>query len=141
MLACTKLVQRHDILRTVFVKEGAPMSSRSYIKFHIEDVTTDTQEASARAIALDKSTFQVWNQPIVRFILLRNQQQKHSRLVMRISHAQFDGSSFHLLLRDLQLAYNNDVLPSTSSFSTFVHSVEGKQNSLSRLLEGRTRRC
>ncbi|BDD56751.1 NRPS protein [Monascus purpureus] len=129
MLACTKLVQRHDILRTVFVKEGANVQQvvlKPYdIKFHIEDVTTNAQEASAKAIALDKSTFQVWDQPIVRFMLLRNQQQQHSRLVMRISHAQFDGSSFHLLLRDLQLAYNNDVLPSTSSFSTFVHAVEG----------------
>ena len=89
---------------------------------------------------MDKKCGVSMGDQIVRFLLVQRESNHHT-LFMRISHAQFDGTSLPLLYRALKVAYEDQKLPAVQWFSHSVH-VLGKDNSQEdqafwrKLLEG-----
>lgn len=120
-IACEKLVAKHAILRTVFAASGSQMLQvvlRSFtpeFTLHIRD----DEDPSETVVREDLNRPVCLGEPIVRFMLVKDGATKH-RLIMRISHAQYDGSSMPLLLQDLRAAYRGEVMPKRPRFSDFV---------------------
>ncbi|KAJ6182276.1 hypothetical protein N7485_000918 [Penicillium canescens] len=119
--ACEKLIARHDILRTVFVSTGSAL-----IQVVLRSVTPeyslhyqDEQDPTESLIRDDLARPPHLGEVIVRFMLVKNGATKH-RLIMRISHAQYDGGSMPHLMQDLRTAYRRDELPERTQFGDFV---------------------
>ncbi|OQD72296.1 hypothetical protein PENPOL_c001G10609 [Penicillium polonicum] len=135
--ACTKLVRHHSILRTVFVRGQGNENLQVVCKpsttdIHIEEVHGDLSRGSEQFIAEDKKSCSIFDKPILRFIMLRDLQQQTSRFIIRVSHAQYDGSSASILLQDLQSAYVGNNMSTPARFGDFVRSVHAADTPASR---------
>ncbi|PWY66710.1 acetyl-CoA synthetase-like protein [Aspergillus heteromorphus CBS 117.55] len=133
--ACDALLAHHAILRTVFVGAGAQLlqvvlrSLRPEYAVHVQD--DPGQDPSEALVRADLARPPRLVAPIVRFTLIKNGATRH-RLLMRISHAQYDGASMPHLLHDLRAAYRGDPLPPRPQFATFVrmqlHSLDASSS-------------
>jgi aryl carrier-like protein len=126
--ACRKMIASNPILRTIFTTIGGQVMQvvlrGSYqIEFlrygseHYADdnfinwlVEQDTQRSAHLA------------QPIVRFKLVLHA-DGHYVLIMRMSHAQYDGMSMPLLIQDLEKAYNGTEPKQRPSFGKFIQGA------------------
>ncbi|KAJ9487562.1 hypothetical protein VN97_g5752 [Penicillium thymicola] len=141
--ACEQVVARHAVLRTVFVSTGSQLiqvvlrSTTPEYSVHIQD----EQDPSESLIRDDLARPPRLGEPIVRFMLIKDNATRH-RLIMRISHAQYDGGSMPHLMQDLRAAYRGDDLPKRPQFADFVrmqlHTNEGAQGFYTDLLVGST---
>ncbi|KAL4894930.1 hypothetical protein BDV59DRAFT_200709 [Aspergillus ambiguus] len=139
--ACETIIAHHSILRTVFVRTGSQLLQvvlRSYtpeFSLHIQD----EQDPSEVLVREDLARPPHLGEPIVRYMLVKDGAVRH-RLIMRVSHAQYDGASMPLLLQDLRLAYRGETLPKRPNFSDFVrmqlHTNQGAEEFYTRLLAG-----
>lgn len=141
-VASEQLVAKHAILRTVFATSGTQMlqvilrATTPEFTLHIRD-EDDPSESIVRE---DLSRPVCLGEPLVRFMLVKDGATKH-RLIMRISHAQYDGSSMPHLLQDLRAAYRGEVLPKRPRFSDFVRmelrtSGDGSEEFFRQMLAG-----
>ncbi|KAF9890570.1 hypothetical protein FE257_005701 [Aspergillus nanangensis] len=140
-VACEKLTTHHEILRTVFVSSESQLlqvvlrPSLPEFSFHIQD----EQDPSEVLVREDLARPPHLGEPIVRFMLIKDGAVRH-RLIMRVSHAQYDGASMPLLLQDLRMAYRGETLPKRPNFSDFVrmqlHTNSGAEAFYSNLLSG-----
>ncbi|PYH89477.1 acetyl-CoA synthetase-like protein [Aspergillus ellipticus CBS 707.79] len=122
-LACEQLIARHAILRTVFVTTGSqPLQVilRSLCPEYTVHVQDD-QNPSETLVRDDLARPPRPGDPIVRFTLIKDGATRH-RLIMRISHAQYDGASMPLLLQDLRALYRTDPAPARPQFPSFVRT-------------------
>ncbi|KAI9368043.1 hypothetical protein BJX61DRAFT_546918 [Aspergillus egyptiacus] len=106
--ACTELVQRHEILRAVFVQYQD--ESVQVILNHI-DTAIQHQGSVATLDGFvdqhrreDHITTPTIGTPVTRFTFVQGPQQKQI-LVVRLSHAQFDGYCLQTLWHDLKCLY------------------------------------
>ncbi|KAH8432011.1 uncharacterized protein LDX57_009658 [Aspergillus melleus] len=139
--ACDKLVAQHAVLRTVFVTTGFQLlqvilrSCTPEVTFHIQD----DQDPSEALVREDLARTPRLGEPIVRFMVVKNGAVKH-RVIMRVSHAQYDGSSMPLLMQDLGAAYKGDELTPRPQFSDFVrmqlHTSDGAESFYKEMLAG-----
>ncbi|RAL07335.1 acetyl-CoA synthetase-like protein [Aspergillus homomorphus CBS 101889] len=139
--ACEELIKHHAILRTVFVKTGSQLlqvvlrSVTPEYTFHIQD----EQDPSEALVRHDLARPPRLGEPIVRFMVIKNGAIKH-RLIMRISHGQYDGSSMPLLMQDLRNAYRGESLAKRPQFANFVRmqllANEGAESFYRQMLAG-----
>ena len=141
--ACQQLVDHHEILRTVFTVKGKQLyqvvlkNMRASIQHYgqpspsTKEIIQDCMEESPE---LGKSSLK---------FILADQEGGRQSLVIRISHALYDGISLPIILQDLQLAYQGLPLSTRIPFSTYIESGHSKiQNSIEtqqywrNLLEG-----
>ncbi|USP76438.1 non-ribosomal peptide synthetase [Curvularia clavata] len=119
--ACQQVVDQHEILRTVFVVRERQlvqvvlkhMSARIEYPSRVEGLSTLISDDGNEEMKLASSP--------VKFMIMR-QAGDRNRLVMRISHAQYDGISLPILLDDLSAAYAGRRMHSSLPFSSFVRS-------------------
>ncbi|RYP80123.1 hypothetical protein DL769_002609 [Monosporascus sp. CRB-8-3] len=113
--ACEKLVQHHSILRTAFfgrhrrvyhviLKEIPRLDWTSHGGCDDLDETSDTWMQASQNRNVEAG------QQLTRFRFLQHNSGR-SRLLLELSHAQYDGISFPLLLDGLQRAYVGLALP------------------------------
>ena len=121
--ACSALVSRHGILRTIFVEHGG--------KYH--QVVVDGIEVLVKRFSTllsmasfvdgqrqrDTIVIPTLGIPVTQFWFVEGKEGDKA-LVVRLSHAQFDGYSLHILWRDLKLLYEGAALPPASSYSTHL---------------------
>ncbi|KNG89441.1 nonribosomal peptide synthase [Aspergillus nomiae NRRL 13137] len=82
--------------------------------------TDDLDETTQRVYEEGKAgNLQIEN-PFVQFVLAQQRRGHAHRLIMRISHAQYDGVSLPTIWEALQKAYTGQTLPSSPPFSTFT---------------------
>ncbi|CAG9998538.1 unnamed protein product [Clonostachys byssicola] len=129
--ACRALVERHQILRTVFFARRQQLLQvvlRSFSgafnhyqcsKDESLEVFADKiieEDASNDRVALGKS--------FIRFMFFDGGAAGF-RLTLRINHAQFDGMSFPLLLEDLAAVYNGSASDASiwPGFSSFIYTA------------------
>ncbi|CAG7953676.1 unnamed protein product [Penicillium nalgiovense] len=124
--ACYFLVQHFDILRTVFAPHAGHFWQVVLHKlqpcFDVEttaDLAAFTQDLYDKGIAND---FQL-SEPYVRFVLAVHPNGQSHRLLMRLSHAQYDGVSLPTLWESLQRAYQGQSQLSTPSFARFLQDT------------------
>lgn len=132
--ACQTLVAHHPVLRTVFVVHRRQtfqvILKRLPLEFKQHDCdpeeydNADFDSGTSRAlIEQDMAREMDLGMPIMRFKLLRYGEDQH-RLVMRISHAQYDGIAMPTLMRDLEAAYLNAPLSAPAPFPFFVRHTQ-----------------
>ncbi|KAI1756763.1 hypothetical protein F4782DRAFT_280290 [Xylaria castorea] len=144
--ACQTLVTKHSVLRTVFVpfkRRIFQVVLRSMVpRFQSYQCLESQQENSAvNLIEADQNEQVVIGQQILRFLFLRGEGQ--SILVMRISHAQYDGMSLRILIDDLEGLYQGKSIPDRPAFLDFVYAAfkrnnHGAEEYWRRLLSGST---
>jgi amino acid adenylation domain-containing protein len=118
------LVAAHPILRTVFVQE-----SDRVLQVVLQDLvlpvsehnTDDPIDVYCKDLAKDDikidSSFKLGKTSLGLFVV---RGADENGLMIRISHAQYDGISFPELLRQLEMQYEDKAIPSSPPFSTFV---------------------
>ena len=142
--ACRRMVASNPILRTLFTTIGSQVMQvvlRSYqIEFQRYGREHSADDSFIRwLVEQDTHREAFLSQSIVRFKLLRHT-LGHYVLVMRVSHAQYDGMSLPLLCQDLQKAYGGAEPLVRPSFGKFIQGGMVREEAAigfwSQLLEG-----
>ncbi|KAJ5409137.1 non-ribosomal peptide synthetase [Penicillium cosmopolitanum] len=136
-VACHTLIQHHAILRTLFIPHGDqylqvilhdPRLSLVYIACDT-DIHTFTESLCTR----DSVWAQALGPPLFQLYIITQRLTHQRRLLIRLTHAQYDGTSFGHLLRDLSIAYDgNRLQSSTPSFAQYLHYKKHRQLSETR---------
>ncbi|KAI1189235.1 nonribosomal peptide synthetase 6 [Nemania serpens] len=125
-MSCRELVKAHPILRTVFELEddGVYMEipPDQVLPFEIHQATADSLESKTAEIC-SKGRVSPLGAPISRFDLVVISPVRH-RLVIRISHAQYDGFCADTFSHHLRLLYLLRPLPHTLSFYEYVKRIQ-----------------
>ncbi|GAB1200474.1 hypothetical protein APSETT444_009847 [Aspergillus pseudonomiae] len=120
---CFELVRQFSILRTVFTEHESrfwQVVLRQLDPVFLVIPTDDLDETTQRVYEEGKAgNLQIEN-PFVQFVLAQQRRGHAHRLIMRISHAQYDGVSLPTIWEALQNAYTGQTLPSSPPFSTFT---------------------
>lgn len=70
-------------------------------------------------------------EPLTAFMLIRDKSDNY-RMVMRLSHTQYDGVSFPIMVQTLMDSYNNSKPPSMKEFSLYLqHAANNMESGLS----------
>ncbi|KAL3474948.1 hypothetical protein BJX99DRAFT_230621 [Aspergillus californicus] len=124
--ACNSLVKAHDILRTVFIEYEstflqvildeleAPVT-RQQTQKNLEQYATDLCAADI------ESTFQLGSL-FLKFFHIEGPNGQHS-LILRLSHAQYDGISLPRLLRDLETLYTGQIITEYEPFPSYIFQI------------------
>ncbi|KAH8197022.1 hypothetical protein TruAng_008809 [Truncatella angustata] len=121
--SCLGIVERFSLLRSVFSHfQGTYFQvtlKQIPLQFSVIDVTEDLASASHSICLADTEIgFQLNRAPTL-FMLVRNMSQG-SRLVVRLSHTQYDGFCLPVLITSLLDSYQGNVLRPVTDFSEFV---------------------
>ncbi|PLB45933.1 acetyl-CoA synthetase-like protein [Aspergillus steynii IBT 23096] len=123
--ASRALIQRHPILRTVFFpyRNHVVQVVLRHLPSPIMPCTLPNMSPPVvdRHCADDSPPTPVFAQPAIRFMVVNNPGQLTSGLILRLSHAQFDGLSTGLLWADLAALYHNQGLPDPIPYTTHLH--------------------
>ncbi|KAJ9634430.1 hypothetical protein H2204_006255 [Knufia peltigerae] len=124
MRACDELIRSHEILRTVFIKHET-----SFYQVIVDDFETpwDIQSTTEN---LEQCVINLCNQDIesdafslgssfLKTFYVQGSEGK-ACFILRLSHAQFDGVSLPLMLRDLETLYIGNEKPVTKPFTSYV---------------------
>lgn len=133
--SCRKLVDHHDILRTVFIETHGRFwqvllehLNPAYDNFqanHDDDITAFVDSICE----LDRKRIRTFGSSFIRFMAVRSPSGQH-RLIFRISHAQFDGFSWDTVLRSLSSLYCGNTLPDQPTFAQYItYREDEKANS------------
>ena len=122
--SCRAIVRKHAILRTIFVPYQCDILQVvlrtidfEMSRLHCDEDVTDFSEkicSQDSATKIDFGTPHFWP-----FLISRSESEH--MLVLRMTHAQYDGGSFPLISKDFTSAYNNCVLHiSPLSFAQYL---------------------
>ncbi|KAF4169463.1 hypothetical protein CNMCM6936_008155 [Aspergillus lentulus] len=122
--ACAAVVKKHSALRAIFTQNDygifqVILSSLETPLYHI----TTGGNVSAVAEKLwnsRRSAALPFDRPATRFILISNNNANQHAMVLRLSHAQYDGVSYPTLVRDLAAAYAGSALAPGSQFFDYI---------------------
>ena len=121
--ACRALVQRHGILRTVFViREGKTLQvllDQIDTRLHFRKTTSSIADFVDEYRLEENVTTPTLHTPVVKFMFAENTKGDQC-LVIPLSHAQFDGYCLTILWRDLKLLYEGVSLPAASTYSSHM---------------------
>lgn len=130
--SCGFLVNRHQILRTIFSvhdeKVLQVILKCKALNFKLYKSRRATKELLETLCNID---LKCGNDPlstIAKFMLVTREAEDHT-LIMRLTHHQFDGISLHILYRELQAAYHYNelgLLP-VLQFSDYARAVKGNK--------------
>lgn len=131
--SCQQLVAAHDVLGAVFLVIDHEVYMRSpadeEVAFQVHQTTVPELEKLSKEIYAQDRIVPLGH-PIVRFDLLQAGPTRH-RLIMRISHAQYDGFCAPLIDEHLRRLYLSKGSPRTlpfAKYTQFVHSPDFVQN-------------
>ncbi|MCJ1310476.1 hypothetical protein MMC25_004140 [Agyrium rufum] len=121
------VVVHHSILRTVFLTHDRQLLQVCLKRlpaciecFHNR---CDLDVATMKLGQWDKGETRALALPLTKFMLLEREDRVY-RIILRISHAQYDGVSLARLLKDLRKAYNGESLLPSPSFAEYVHFTQ-----------------
>jgi acyl carrier protein len=122
--SCFRVVQAFDILRTVFVaskgrflqvilRKVQPEFSIYETEGRLDDFTALLQQRNR-----EKGVRQ--GEPFVQFIVAKEKGTDHHRILIRLSHAQYDGLCLPRILAAIKAGYEGGPIPSTASFAHYI---------------------
>ncbi|KAH8599075.1 hypothetical protein B0O99DRAFT_504970 [Bisporella sp. PMI_857] len=129
---CVKLVEQHPTLRTLFINHtsGFLQVVLKSLQLQVESYKSDDDITvfTDRVFHDDLATQPLPGTPFLRFIIIST--PTHTRLLMRLSHAQFDGFSRTIFVRNLAALYSGQQCPESVSYSRFIrHAQQQHQKS------------
>ncbi|KAK2861311.1 NRPS [Arthroderma sp. PD_2] len=127
--ACQDIIDHFPILRTIFIssrgKTYQVILRKIEAPFEVHDTEEDLGQASDRFCLRDLEKEIKPGSLFLSLTLIRHP-LSGSQLIFRMSHAQYDGMSWPLILRCLQEAYAGTPLTPTQSFSSFASYTLGR---------------
>lgn len=126
--SCQELVDRNEVLRTVFVEHnghciGVVLDSLEPPMDQLSIPSTDDTEAFIRSwITMDTESPKPYGSSFISFTLLTDTHGR-STLVFRISHAQYDEMCLPLLFTQLSALYSGSSIEETAPFTRHVNHV------------------
>lgn len=123
--ACRALVRAHSVLRATFVEYGKTLlhlTLEEDFDLPLRVVTTTEQPLEAFCQSLcqsDQATVSVFASIPTCFTLVSEPNRARHRLVLRLSHAQYDATSIDILASDLEALYNGQESITPSSFDSY----------------------
>ncbi|OKL58374.1 hypothetical protein UA08_06365 [Talaromyces atroroseus] len=121
--ACSKILERHAILRTVFIAYKRQLFqvvlkhlSVEFIELECSDEPADRRSIFTSDMALPVSLAQT----SIQFIFVKYG-PNDNELLMRVSHGLYDGISLPILVQDLKAAYCGEDFSSSLPYSAFIH--------------------
>ncbi|PLN86732.1 hypothetical protein BDW42DRAFT_56631 [Aspergillus taichungensis] len=131
-IACRTLIKRHEILRTIFHRINGTICQ---VIFQDLDISLARRETSNIPSQIDDICHEddvpppALGIPITKFTLVRESPDRHI-LIMRLSHAQYDGISIELLVEELKSLYTGQNLLDSTAFSDHIHECMHQKRSL-----------
>ncbi|PQE14301.1 non-ribosomal peptide synthetase protein [Rutstroemia sp. NJR-2017a BBW] len=120
--ACIAVLRSNQILRTVFIVWRRTILQVVYhlstVECQVEDCT-DTQDVE-RYLTHEREEKLMMGDRFCRFYIFKMKEGR-TQLVLRISHAQYDGLSFPRISEDLISAYSTGELPIRTDVTSFQH--------------------
>jgi amino acid adenylation domain-containing protein len=125
--ACDTVVKKHSILRTFFTQNDHRILQVTlpHMAAPLHRITTARKvsavaeklwsQSSSESLPMDLLPF--------RLVLISNTEANQHALILRLSHAQYDGLSLSTLTEDLAVAYGGDVLPFSLQFSDYIECI------------------
>lgn len=142
--ACFRIVSAYDILRTVFVPYGDRFLQVVLRKLQPDFIYQETDQGlddfTADLRQKDREHGPRLGEAFVQFVVAKQKTDGRYRIIMRLSHAQYDGFCFGKILESLQAGYNGLPVSSTPSFGNYVRetakAVAGAQDHWREVLRG-----
>ncbi len=130
--SCRALVERHSSLRSTFrLQYGqllqVALSQHGCEVAHVSS-REDTQTLLQNLCALEQHCESSLGDLNSHFLVVDREFDQRT-LIMRISHAQFDGTSLHLIYRDLKMLYEGARLPRAPQYIDYARAVRQANNS------------
>jgi hypothetical protein len=130
--ACLDLIQHYDIFRTVFVADGnefyQAVCDRLQMPIEVMDAEGDLAKTTQSLWATDKANPPQLSEPLLRIAFIRG--PSALRVMLRMSHALYDGLSLEHILRTLHALYNGTRPPAPPKFVRYIqHMVNSRQGS------------
>ncbi|KAL2831864.1 hypothetical protein BJY01DRAFT_260379 [Aspergillus pseudoustus] len=141
--ACTRLIAAHGILRTRFERD--PLGGEKPVQMVMHGLdnplhtvtlsTPDDLDRYTNALTQSEQTMDVLSasaqQPPTRFTLVSSTRRAAHVLVVRLSHAQYDGICVPKIFADLQALYNRpDSQIVSTDFETYLNERTVSQGSI-----------
>ena len=122
-------IDAYDILRTVFI----PYEEKFYqvvlrkINTHLRvfDTDGDLDEYTRDLCEDDRESMSRLGEPYVQFMVVKKNTSNEHRIIIRLSHAQYDGVSLAKIIKGLQSAYEGKAPALSPSFSKYVTDISG----------------
>ena len=126
-LAITKVMYEQAILRTVFAIDKDDIVQvvlkNLNVKIETHDVGEDLAgycEALCKKDVLAPARI---TEPLLKFFLVTHTTSTHHRIIMRISHAQYDGVCLPIIWQSLAAAFNNTTPTTSLPPSTYLSAI------------------
>lgn len=127
-----QVVDAFEILRTVFIPYNSQFFQVVLRKlnpsFNVE-VTDDLDAFTAELQQRDRISGPKLGESYLRFTVAKLRNSDNHRIIIRLSHAQYDGVCLPRIIDALRAAYHGETIPSTPSFSSYVRAAVGKTTS------------
>jgi len=122
--ACKRVLDTFDILRSVFVcAEGQfyqVVLKKMKVDLGIHDTEMELDDFVADLQQKDRDHPPKHGEPFVKFAVVRKSGTNLHRILVRMSHAQYDGVCLWKLLDAIKQGYEGGTLPKTSSFANHM---------------------
>ncbi|RDL35031.1 uncharacterized protein BP5553_06962 [Venustampulla echinocandica] len=122
--ACHRITRHHDLLRTVFTAWKRQVLQ---VVLKSPEISFEYVEGAKGAVDVAKGLMHLDLKKDVRlgdlatWYKLVQQDENHNALLMKVSHAQYDGVSLDQIRENLCAAYSGKSLQTGPSFANFIH--------------------
>jgi len=120
---CKALWDQFDILRTVFIWDQdrylQKVPPEQQLSYSIEEHDGDINHFTRQVCLEDFKEPAILGACFTKFFIIATSAGER-KLVLRLSHAQYDGMSLQYLLRYLSSAFQGEVLPDSPRFTDFI---------------------
>lgn len=122
--AASTLIQHFDVLRTVFIASGnsflqvvlrslRPQVMTYETEMEFEDYTRQLRDESPGA-------YPKLGEPYTQFMVIKKTNSNAHRIIIRLSHAQYDGVSLPKIIEAFQAAYEGKSVTPSPPFSNYI---------------------
>ncbi|KAH7407957.1 nonribosomal peptide synthase [Cadophora sp. MPI-SDFR-AT-0126] len=122
----SRVVDSFEILRTVFVPHGnrffQAVMRKVQPSFSVHEAN-DLAEFTLELQQKDRKVGPQLGESYLQFTVAKQTGSRRHRIIMRMSHAQYDGVCFPAILAAIQAGYNSQSIPATPAFSTYVRDA------------------
>ncbi|KAK8148803.1 hypothetical protein G3M48_009104 [Beauveria asiatica] len=128
--ACSVLVSRFDILRTVFIVEGDSFlqvvlrSVKLQVPTIVAEQNEDIETCMTALLRRESSKALGLGVPLTQFYIIYSEQQHTYRVVLRLSHAQFDAISLDRIWATFEDVCKDGIKASSEPVSSFTAHIE-----------------
>lgn len=126
--AASHVVQHFAILRTVFLPSGNGFiqvvlrSLRPQV--HVYETDMDLKEYTRQLHEESPNAYPKMGEPFTQFMIIKKAGSQNHRVILRISHAQYDGVCLPSIIEAFRASYENKEMPPVSPpFSNFIQDA------------------